>query len=427
MPTLMSKGGDGAQFELKPGINRIGRNSSNTVQVQDDSISGTHCEVIVDGETVRVRDLDSTNGTFVDEFRIRESFLHEGQTLRLGSCAFCFSPESPKALTNVRLTRPAPPIPPAIPQESVPLPPVAPGVDTCANHETRAAAFQCKKCGGHFCDACINEQTIAHRKLRFCRACGDECVSLREPAPQAKRVETFFQMLPGAFAYPFKRDGLIMLVSGTLFFGFLDGIVGGPHMGGFFVGANVVIVQLFALGYLIAYMKAIVAVSAYGDENMPKWPDFGEFYDDILHPIMLMGACLLLCFAPVLAYMFYVDYTLPGWEEAGFVALLVLGCAALPICMLAAFLHETVFALNPLVLFITVFRVPAEYFVACVLLGLLVGLRCLSSNVMEMAHVIPVLPQVIDGFISLYLLSVEMRVIGLIFHTKRKQLGWAIC
>ncbi len=249
---------------------------------------------------------------------------------------------------------------------------------------------------------------------------------MREAAPQAKRAQTFFEMLPQAFLYPLKRDGLIMLVSGTVFFGFLDAIVGGPHMGGFFVGANVLIVQLFALGYLIAYMKAIVAVSAYGDEHMPKWPDFGEFYDDILHPILLMGTCLLLCFAPVLAYMYYVDYDLPGWEQLGFVALIVLGCAALPMCMLATFLHETVFALNPLVLVVTVFRVPAEYMVACVVLGLLVGLRFLSGYVTALAHVIPVLPQVLDGFISLYLVSVEMRVIGLIFYTKRKQLGWAM-
>jgi hypothetical protein len=211
-----------------------------------------------------------------------------------------------------------------------------------------------------------------------------------------------------------------------VFFGFLDAIVGGPHFGGFFVGANVLLVQLFALGYLIAYMKAIVAVSAYGDENMPKWPDFGEFYDDILHPIMLMAACLLVCFAPVLAYMYYVDYTLPGWEQLGFVALIVLGCAGLPMCMLAAFLHETALALNPLVLFVTAFRIPAEYLIACVVLGLLVGIRFLSVYIAGVAHVIPVLPQALDGFISLYLLSVEMRVIGLIFFTKRKQLGWAM-
>jgi hypothetical protein len=423
MPSLVSKGSDAAQFDLKPGINRIGRNSSNTFQVHDKSISGTHCEIIVEGDSVRVRDLDSTNGTFVDDVRISESVLHEGQTLRLGSCTFCFVSDASRVPTTIRLSRPTPT---SVPQEIVPLPPVAPGVNTCANHETRGASFVCKKCGGHFCDSCVNEQIVDRRKLRFCRACGEECVSLREPGPKFKPPETFFQMLPRAFAYPLKRDGLIMLVSGTIFFGFLDAIINAPHGGGFFAVPALVTVQLFALGYLVAYMKAIVAVSAYGDENMPKWPDFGEFYDDILHPIMLMAGCLLLCFAPVLVYIFYIDFTLPGWEQLGFIGLMILGCAALPICMLAAFLHETVLALNPLVLFITVLRVPAEYLVACVVLGMLVGLRCLSSYIAEWAHVIPVLPQVVDGFISLYLLSVEMRVIGLIFHTKRKQLGWAM-
>lgn len=423
---LVSKGGDGAQLELKPGPNRIGRNASNDIQIQDASISGAHCEVLVKGETVRLRDLDSTNGTFVDEFRVRESFLHEGQTVRLGSCAFCFYGENPQGPAIVHLSQTPPAIDPPSPAESVPLPPIATGVKPCANHAQRGAAFICRKCGGLFCGECVNEHVIAGRKLRFCRQCGDECTSLREPPPNAKRTETFFQLLPRAFLYPFKRDGLILLISGTVFFGFLNAIVGGPHFGGFFVGAYVLIVQLFALGYLIAYMKAIVAVSAYGDENMPNYPDFSDFYDDILHPIMLMGGCLLLCFAPVLIYMYYVDFTLPGWEQLGFAALILLGCAGLPMSMLAAFLYETVYALNPLVLVVSVFRVPLEYLVACAVLGMLVGLRLMSTYITAAAHVIPVLPQMLDGFISLYLLSVEMRIIGLIFHTKRKQLRWAM-
>lgn len=422
---LVSKGSDAAQLELKPGLNRIGRNASNDLQIQDASISGTHCEIEVENDTVRVRDLDSTNGTFVDEFRIRESFLHEGQTLRLGSCAFCYYPDNPSRPTTLRLTQTPPPIEPPSAPESVPLPPIAPGIKACANHPLRAAAFVCRKCGGEFCGSCVNEQVVANHKLRFCPECGDECKSLREPAPQTKRAQTFFQMLPGAFLYPFKRDGLILLISGTVFFGFLDAIVGGPHFGGFFVGANVLIVQLFALGYLIAYMKAIVAVSAYGDENMPRYPDFADFYDDILHPIMLMGGCLLLCFAPALVYWYYVDVTLPGPEQLGFAALIMLGCLGLPISMLAAFLHETIFALNPLVLIVSVFRVPLEYVVACAVLVLLVGLRLFSTYVTMAAHVIPLLPHLLDGFISLYLMSVEMRITGLIFYTKQKQLRWA--
>jgi hypothetical protein len=425
---LMSKDGDGAKLTLKPGINRIGRNATNDCSIDDVSVSGTHCEVIVGPDAVRVRDLDSTNGTFVDEFRIRETFLHEGQVLRIGSCAFCYIPDAARAPTSVRLSALpapiAPPLPP--PVASVPVPPVAPGVKTCANHPSQVAVFVCKKCAGNFCNSCINEQIIANRKLRFCRTCGEECVSLREPAPPVKRTPNFFEMLPGAFRYPFKRDGLIMLISGTLFFGFLDAIVGGPHLGGFIMGGYVVIVEIFAIGYLIAYMKAIVAVSAYGEDGMPRWPDFENYYEDIVHPILLVVGCILLCFTPTFVYMYYVDYTLPGREQLGFDALVLLGCAGLPMCVLAVFLHETIFALNPLVLFVSILRVSGEYIIACIVIALLIGLRWLSNYIAEATHIIPFIPKFVDGFVFLYLITVEMRILGLLFHTKRKQLRWAI-
>jgi hypothetical protein len=37
---------------------------------------------------------------------------------------------------------------------------------------------------------------------------------------------------------------------------------------------------------------------------------------------------------------------------------------------------------------------------------------------------VPFVPAVVMGFISLYLLVVEMRVLGLLFRTYRGRLGW---
>jgi CheY-like chemotaxis protein len=62
----------------------IGRHEGNVFQVAETSVSGRHCEVrLRDGELV-VRDLLSTNGTFVDDKKIVEGILKPGQTLRLG-------------------------------------------------------------------------------------------------------------------------------------------------------------------------------------------------------------------------------------------------------------------------------------------------------------------------------------------------------
>jgi CheY-like chemotaxis protein len=62
----------------------IGRNDGNTFQIVEASVSGRHCEVRLRGEELVVRDLLSSNGTFVDDTKIIEGVLKPGQTLRLG-------------------------------------------------------------------------------------------------------------------------------------------------------------------------------------------------------------------------------------------------------------------------------------------------------------------------------------------------------
>ena len=75
-------------IELRPGLNRIGRNPTNDFRVPEASVSSFHCEISLEGKTVSVRDLGSTNGTFVSGLRIRESILTTGQILKLGSAEF---------------------------------------------------------------------------------------------------------------------------------------------------------------------------------------------------------------------------------------------------------------------------------------------------------------------------------------------------
>ena len=47
-------------------------------------ISESHCEVLVENDFVFVRDLKSSNGTFIDGDVIRESALYSGQALQIG-------------------------------------------------------------------------------------------------------------------------------------------------------------------------------------------------------------------------------------------------------------------------------------------------------------------------------------------------------
>src|SRR5436190_10033647 len=78
---------------LKPGINTIGRHEDNDLPIPDPSISEAHCQIIVSEGGVRLRDLGSTNGTFVSAARVTETELQAGQQFQLGGVHLLFQAE----------------------------------------------------------------------------------------------------------------------------------------------------------------------------------------------------------------------------------------------------------------------------------------------------------------------------------------------
>jgi pSer/pThr/pTyr-binding forkhead associated (FHA) protein len=81
---VLSEGSAGRSHELTAERTTIGRVEDNTFQIAEPSISSHHCEVLLKGTEVRVKDLNSTNGTFINDEQITEAVLKPGQILRLG-------------------------------------------------------------------------------------------------------------------------------------------------------------------------------------------------------------------------------------------------------------------------------------------------------------------------------------------------------
>ena len=65
----------------------IGRDPWCDLVMADPRTSRQHCEVIVDRETVRVRDLGSSNGTVVEGVRVVEAYLKPNDVIRIGDSA----------------------------------------------------------------------------------------------------------------------------------------------------------------------------------------------------------------------------------------------------------------------------------------------------------------------------------------------------
>jgi hypothetical protein len=82
---LLSAGMTGRAYDLKVEKTTVGRVEDNAFQIPEPSVSSHHCEVLVSGSSVVVRDLNSTNGTFINGEKVSsESPLKLGQILRLG-------------------------------------------------------------------------------------------------------------------------------------------------------------------------------------------------------------------------------------------------------------------------------------------------------------------------------------------------------
>ena len=67
-----------------PGV--VGRDASSQVCIDHPSISRQHCQFSLNGEgTLVVKDLESTNGIYVDDKRVKHAALMPGQVIQIGA------------------------------------------------------------------------------------------------------------------------------------------------------------------------------------------------------------------------------------------------------------------------------------------------------------------------------------------------------
>ena len=68
----------------------IGRSSKADIQIDQESVSRNHCKLINTGKSIMLRDLGSTNGTYVNDELVDEYVLRDGDLIKIGRCIFKF-------------------------------------------------------------------------------------------------------------------------------------------------------------------------------------------------------------------------------------------------------------------------------------------------------------------------------------------------
>lgn len=461
------------EIQLKSGTNLLGRGPASDFTINDASVSGSHCQIILSDAGAVIKDLGSTNGTFINHAPVQMAALRPGQRIHLGSVEMLFESDIPVAAPAVSRAIPValakPPEAQSAPPKAVPVarlainrsqpegtpatappiarpispaarvtlapaaaeetpdtaPPVA-SVDVgevfCKSHIKTPATYYCGHCSQYYCDLCVSTRPTGGVMIKTCRKCGAECTPVQAHFQSLASPKGFFARLPGAFLYPLRGSGLLVLIVSTILFAAVE------YMGRGLLG---IFIMVLFVGYLFSYMQNILHSTAAEDNEMPELPGM----DGLLGAFFSLAGTVAVSFAPAIALAVAM---LNGVEIPGsaLVGAIVLGCLYFPMAFLAVAMKDTVLAANPLVVVPAILKVPGEYLVATILVIGVYGIRQLADFIMADAARVSLSTsnmtvlfasfgiRALFSLANVYLLTVSIRILGLLYVSKKEKLGW---
>ena len=99
--------GERRSFSIARDMTVIGRREDCDLRIPLGEVSRKHCRLIRDGDALKLEDLGSSNGTYLNGQRVQESQLNPGDTLQVGPVVFVLQVDGEPAAdspTIVRLT-----------------------------------------------------------------------------------------------------------------------------------------------------------------------------------------------------------------------------------------------------------------------------------------------------------------------------------
>jgi len=362
-----------ARVELTPGEYSLGADSANSIVVRHPTVSRHHCELVVehDGQVV-VRDVGSTNGTWLENDSMGGGILLPGQSFRAGAARITMDHPS---------SEPAPKPKPFIPR----VPAAPPPASATATPVTPPARPQSAPIG--------------------------------EP-------RSFLQELPGACMYPIHGDAVVYIAV-VLFMELVQAII--PNV----LGLVSLIVTVVIGCYLVILWQQIIHSTIDGRDELPNMPF--TTLDWTQNMGLYLRYCVLTCFCFSPVFLFYFC---SGFNEntPGILLYAAYGitCLYFPMAILAFLITDTLMVLSPVFIIRSIFRNLPDYLLLAGLLALGIGANNLAAPLFEPTpghavrfSLIPwVMTFLIEG-IGLYLFFVWMRLVGLYYRKNKDLLAWS--
>ena len=139
----------------------------------------------------------------------------------------------------------------------------------CSEHREQPALYRCEGCRRRLCEECVEH---GHRLL-FCRHCRERAVPFTEGAPSttpeiaraARHARPY--RLADAFAYAWRGRGALTIPAYVAFMMFV-GLL--PTL---FALIPLLLVLILVPGFLFAVVRSTWDA----DDELPEWPDYGDF------------------------------------------------------------------------------------------------------------------------------------------------------
>lgn len=85
---MFKRNGQRKDIPVTKDLTVLGRGDNCEVQIPLEDVSRRHCEITIAGDEIKVKDLASSNGTYVNNRRVNETTLAAGDRLVLGPVVF---------------------------------------------------------------------------------------------------------------------------------------------------------------------------------------------------------------------------------------------------------------------------------------------------------------------------------------------------
>src|SRR5688572_26381792 len=80
--------GERRSFSIARDMTVIGRREDCDLRIPLGEVSRKHCRLIRDGDVMKIEDLGSSNGTFLNAHRVQEALLSPGDSIQVGPVVF---------------------------------------------------------------------------------------------------------------------------------------------------------------------------------------------------------------------------------------------------------------------------------------------------------------------------------------------------